>query len=435
LQCVAIHASECVSVAVGSGGGVAYGAAKARLYYPNRGGPALSEDLTSPTVDCSPVGLADAYSWLADPEREVKTVNESFGCIGYGDGAAEGITQDYYARYFDMAISKSAGNEPKRAACPFSLNSTCVGGINKQGKMSCFSSWTNENGPDFARTDREEPDVVALAGDGEDDCLLPSQVDQVSFMQIGTPDQWGDATGTSYAAPAVAGFTALLKEACGDKKDHLWIRAVLRNSAWRRNVKDYAYSTPVAPATEAYDWKDGAGALTAEDALAYCLDDGSGSPSNASGNDEGCLDCGEGAPFRNPCKTCGPTPPGERHPLSAVPLVPGDGRLYKLYWRSGETLPEGARVRTTLTWDSCPSSVSGVAPSEIATDIDIVLVNTTLSIPVYASQSVTDNVEGFDIHVPWEGKYELYWTSFEGATACGGTAFEPLAWAVSWGDF
>ncbi len=429
-QCVAEHASQCMSVAVGSTGGSPFGAARARIYYPNRGGaPTTPATIPDPSVACSPTGLADAYDWM--DKEGVTTVNESFGCENmFGDGAAEGITQDWYARYFDMAIFKAAGNQkfsPNDAACPFSLNGNCVGGINSSGEISCFSSWTNLNSPTFERTDREEPDIMALAGFGQR-CKEGSLVD---VMEVGSKTDWTGNAGTSFAAPAMAGLTALLKEACGGKLHHNAVRVILRNAGWTRNVTDYRYSTPVTPADPDYDWKDGGGALYASAALAFCKPTGPG-PDNDSGSDPGCLDCGGPPPFDGRCKDCGPIPPEGKRMQSATPFGNGDDRLYNLYWKSGHKMEAGKRIRTSVAWDSCPASVSGLAPAEIETDIDVVLVNRTTNQAIYGSQSVTDSVEGFDVTLPSDGEYELYWTNPKGAKGCGGGGYEPFYWAVTW---
>lgn len=429
-QCVAEHASQCMSVAVGSEGGSPFGAARARIYYPNRGGtPTTPGTIPDPSVACSPTGLADAYDWM--DQEGVTTVNESFGCENmFGDGAAEGITQDWYARYYDMAIFKAAGNQKfsaDDAACPFSLNGNCVGGINSAGEISCFSSWTNLNSPTFERTDREEPDIMALAGYGNR-CQRGSLVD---VMKVGSTSSWTGNAGTSFAAPAMAGLTALLKEACGGDLHHNAVRVILRNAGWTRNVTDYRYSTPVTPANKGYDWKDGGGALYASAALAFCKSTGPG-PDNDSGSDPGCLDCGGPPPFDGRCQNCGPVPPGEKRLQSATPFGAGDGRLYNLYWKSGGVMAAGKRIRTSVAWDSCPASVSGMAPAEVETDIDVVLVNRSKNEAIYGSQSVTDSVEGFDVTLPSDGEYELYWTNPKGAKGCGNTGFEPFYWAVTW---
>lgn len=54
---------------------------------------------------------------------------------------------------------------------------------------------------------------------------------------------------------------------------------------------------------------------------------------------------------------------------------------------------------------------------------------------VDGSQSVMDTTEGFDVTIPSSlgaGNYSVYWTYPMGATGCGGTGFEPFAWAVWW---
>lgn len=73
-------------------------------------------------------------------------VNESYGCLHeqinctYSWAAdREGLVQDFFSRYYDMVVVKGAGNNntdrcefhtggADQEACPFSLNSICVGG-------------------------------------------------------------------------------------------------------------------------------------------------------------------------------------------------------------------------------------------------------------------------------------------------------------------
>ncbi len=141
-QCVVGHGSEVASVVSASNSSAEpRSAGKATLYFPNDPG---DSDVTTPGIGCSPDGTERAYAWLL--EEGVQTVNESFVCRTFGEPFFceppdsyelardnEGITQDWYARYQNMLIVKIAGNHhcgEDDEACPYTLNSVCVGGNN-----------------------------------------------------------------------------------------------------------------------------------------------------------------------------------------------------------------------------------------------------------------------------------------------------------------
>ncbi len=418
LQCVAVHASQTASCAAASQGGTGHGASKAALFHPNAGG---ASPIGFPSVACSASGTVDAYDWLI--KNDVTTANESWGCTPLGTGTAaglEGLAEDWYARNFGISIFKSAGNDPGATACPFTLNSICVGGTNTSQDLSCFTSWKNPLLGDKP-SDREEPDITALAGDADERCR--ESLHQVDVMDVGNPTGWTGNDGTSFASPAMAGFAALLKESCGGKLDQKLVRVIMRNAAWPRNPHAWRYSTP----KPGFDHKDGGGNPIAEAAVAFCKPSGGG-PDNTSGEDPGKLDGGDkGPPGKAPPE--GP-PPGERRAPQADPPGPSDGRLYERVFET--KLPRDGRIRVSFAWDACPASTSGTAPASVATDYDLFLYNEDTQTYVYSSQSFDDNTEGFDVTVPENGNYVVYRAWPAGAKGCGNSGFEPFAWAITW---
>jgi hypothetical protein len=166
-----------------------------------------------------------------------------------------------------MTVVKSAGNAgPEGFACPTTLNSLCVGGTSSSHDMSCFSSSNNPEG-----SDREEPDLTALAGDADSRC--GAAVDLVEVMGFSDPSDWsGENLGTSFASPAVAAIILHLRESCELQgtfgfMDEKLIRAILRTASWVENPE-----TPERYATPAIgdDHADGGGWISATAAEAFC---------------------------------------------------------------------------------------------------------------------------------------------------------------------
>ncbi len=409
-QCVTGHASQTASNVAASVGGTDFGAAKAALYYANQGAPVTWGPPES--VACSDVAIAGAYDWFV--KEDVTTTNESFGCLP-SDGPVDGMTQDYYARYFGISIFKSAGNAGREGlACRYTLNSICVGATDG-GSVASFSSSRNPPNAAGKPGDREEPDLVALGVD----------VDVLDVF--GSTTDWTTNDGTSFAAPAMAGFGALLKEACGGGMDQRLMRAMLQNGAWPKNPESHAYSTP-APGV---DYRDGSGGLVANSALLFCGIGGGGGPASEAKPID--VDLTGGGPLpEGPSKYDPSKPPGSKG-QSYTPPGPSDGRRGERYF--GLHLKPGNRVRATFIWDSCPAAVSGAAPASVATDIDIFLYNRTANRYVFGSQSIDDSSEGYDVTISdaeGEGDFELYYAFPEKSPGCGGSTIEPAAWAVTW---
>jgi hypothetical protein len=469
-QCVSAHASSVASVAAGTNGadcssgtcvnGVPYGAAWARYYYPN-GQP-------DPTNVCNPSDLALAYDWLAN--QGVTVVNESWGCDNnenYGGNASlDGITQDWYARHANMAIFKSAGNQdsgtgdctdPSAPACPYTLNSTCVG-ANKWGGagMAPYSNWTNRNAPpDGSWSDREEPDISMFGGGSTDPACQDASGGSVDILNAvnGFQNEWTTQHGTSLAAPAAAAMAALCQEVMyplefQSSQREQDVRAILKSSGFARNIADYRYSMAFTSMTSGTpDWRDGGGTPMAEAVWMIC----NGIPSQGDlneqhGTDPGDLTGGQPFPFANGgggCPSCNnpnsqlnQSSAGDVRLQSAVVPALGDGRRYHQIPGVFNVNP-GQRIRAVIVWDSCPGAPTGTAPAPVATDIDLFLVEPFNNV-VDASQSVSDVTEGFDV-APVDngfapGPYQVWWAATPGA-GCDGSWHEPLSYAVWWGSW
>ncbi|MEM1030996.1 MAG: S8 family serine peptidase [Myxococcota bacterium] len=460
------------------------GAIGTKILYPNkveleRFGDALTPDqeIDTYTSVCNLKATVDnyddmiAYGTPGDVEEDplLAAVNESYGCLqqriscSYTWAASrEGLAQDYYSRYLDMVVVKGAGNNniadcvfdvgpQDQEACPFTLNSICVGSVQVAPtslQRSSFSSFGNP-GSDLDNnlgqtytplpySDREEPDVMAVGGNGG---TLPQQVCVAN----------GDASsgftgnaGTSFAAPVVSSLIALYRQQCeperGARFGGEYIRAHTRTSAWENivtagdPVTRSAYSTPRQPQV---DFEDGAGVVMAD----------------------GFVGCpGPEDPTDEPIDLTGGTPlppgevlyldggsPNETFSLDAPFKVAAYGDPTQQN-RVGERLlavdvAAGLRIRASFSWSGCaakpepgsPSTPS--APGAIAVDFDLLLRRVRSDGTgeyVWGSQSIFDNNEGFDYTVPAgeEGTYEVWVTWPEGSTSCEGTSTEPTGFSL-----
>lgn len=441
------HGTAVASVILGAYRGRRCGASEATLYYPNDGVPQSFPDLnnppngtvTLPAVICHPDATADAYRWMEShgtpgdfDNPPLAVVNESFGCIheniacSYADARTEeGVTQDYYARYRGMMIVKAAGNQncadERHEACPFSLNSLCVGGVDSGGNMYASSSTTNPGAHDPAYfEDREEPDLVAYGGQDAPFSQGACAADLTTGNQ-----GWRPWRGTSFAAPIVSSMVALLRERCerglGGHFRPQDLRAGFRNAAWFGNPTDTAYSTP----RPGWDFSDGAGLLLADDftscpvpqANPVSLRDGDSMPKG-----------------RSPYVDNGWFPPGETQrftqPMGFNEAPADSDRVGTRVFR-GE-LVEGRRVRATISWNSCAANPQGTAPGRVAVDYDLFLYWRDTETYVWASQSYDDNNEGFDYTVPIGegGDYEIFVSWPARATSCEGGNYEPYGFSL-----
>lgn len=398
-ECIPPHPTSVASIAswYEPGPDVALGAARSTLWVANKGlqQPEAEEDW----IACHADALADAYVWLTD--NGVRVVNESWQCneelTGFPDDAErEGIVEDYYAWLADTVIAKAAGNlGAEGRACPFSLNSICVGFSDLDGNL--FT--TSTKNPDPA-TDREEPDIITYG-------YFASVAKHDDHQDIGS------AHGTSMAAPTVAATAALCQEkteAHGAYFSGLVFRVMTMLSGFHRGSASMGsqgirYSTPGLGT----DYRDGAGRFDAALVSRECDDDtkeGSGDP-----GDSGVIEL-------DPSESMDAPPANDYEQPSEELLAKTwheepDGRIY---W-DGE-LEEGDRIRGVISWNTCPPLSTPAAPYEVTTDFDLGLWNKNTEEWVMMSQSFFDSNEGLDWIIQEEGHYELWILHEPGAAIC-----------------
>jgi subtilisin family serine protease len=182
--------------------------------------------------------LMAAAEWMADPDGDPSTadfpavVNASWGAPGGGGRLLRPIIRRW--RQLGIVPVFAAGNTGRSVAAPASYpESLAVGALGPQGRVARFSS---------REPAMRKPD---LAGPG---------VGVVSSMPGGA---WGDLSGTSMAAPHVAGTVALLRQAAPA------LRASAIEAILRRTARD--------PGPAGADGRGGAGALDARAAVADVL--------------------------------------------------------------------------------------------------------------------------------------------------------------------
>lgn len=408
------HATQVLSVVGGrypgdEGVWSPFGASRVNVYSPNG----------SEHVACYAPGVERSLQYLA--LNRVQLVNESYECGPDAEAPAidaELRIQDFYSRQYNLLLVKSAGNSvvSNQPACPFTANALCVGGYARPPAGGPAYSYRNPS------DGREEPDVVALA----------VTVDTVDPLEENRWRLVGDQ-GTSFAAPAITGFAALLREACashGVALSALDLRAVLRNAAAEENIAGWRYSTPKT----GVDHRDGAGKPGAAKALAYC---GIQVPSEAAPESHlvrGVIDfTATSAAAPTGLVSFAVTPPESRTDVSAPATVTTQPAAAVL---AEVSLEVGDRLRASLSWNNCPSDLSALPPAPL-TNLDLLLYNRTTGRYLYVSQSKQDVNEGFDVIIPRNegGIYQLI-LNYDRDRPCATTTREPyvLAWAV-WRSF
>ncbi|MEZ4223014.1 MAG: S8/S53 family peptidase [Polyangiaceae bacterium] len=445
--CYSAHAARVASVISPNNTMGNRGAGLAQLFYPNVGVPTGPHpfDQQDDTA-CSPWGTVSAYHWMV-ADHDVPTVNESYGCLG-GEMCTEqvasgweGITQDFYSRYYGTTIVKAAGNRDcfgvEDPACPFSLNSICVGSIDSDGDLSCKSSFHNPTHP--TSSDREEPDVVAFGGGRDPGCNYVASAPCTAIPASGAT-AWSKSIGTSFAAPVVTSMVSLFKERCQQHfpfpLDQRVMRAHFRTWALL-NVEGPAYSTP----RPNVDLTDGAGVVLADLLALSCVPNGTyGNIGLVGGGvdltqDNGPMPGGE-AQYQN-----GWNPPGETQAMphsgaKSFGYAPGPGSGRKWAALVQIPLPDGARVRATWSWDGCVPGVTGSAPGAVAIDFDLFLFNNSTNEYYWASQSLDDNNEGFDYTLQGGegGDISIILAWPDGAQSCEGNTVDAgaLSWLALW---
>ncbi|WP_254534947.1 S8 family peptidase [Halomarina litorea] len=159
-----------------------------------------------------------AYEWLHNNTDRYEVVNMSWG--------AQEVTKQL-DRVHNRLVEKgvrdvtAAGNTGEKAGSPGTAERAfSVGACTAEGKMAEFSSYN---------PDRDNPDVAAI---GKDNRLAGAEG---TSMGTDLDGPWVKASGTSFAAPEVAGMVAKLLDARGGLPPEQVMRAF---EAGARNIPD-----------------------------------------------------------------------------------------------------------------------------------------------------------------------------------------------------
>jgi hypothetical protein len=369
------------------------------------------------------LGAEDFYNsmnWLRDNNVNVINMSDFMRLVDGsrdpsqdGQGAAARFV-DHYVRVNDIVFVKSAGNQgpgamtistPGDAFNVITVGRTGAGpgatGPESEDYTRVHSSTTEEvlgssRGP--TADGRHKPDLVAPGS------LIwtPGSNSDTDFF---------DQSGTSFAAPHVAGTLALLHQHASRERlsvDHLVKKAVILNSTSKhvRNPQDGDRSWPV--------WR----------ANNYMMS-GSTTFSDIPLNDA------MGVGQLNGLAAVRQYVPATRSDiglrLDDVGVRPSDSRTYQLFTGPGtEPLKPGSLVTATLTWDRDVRLNNAAMPGNPASytvnalpNLNLELVNRATGAVAYRSQSGGlpgdtptnrtggDNVEHIYFNVPAEGNYDL----------------------------
>jgi hypothetical protein len=406
----------------------------AAVWYPNGG--------TAPQGPVCDRQITTTYDYLRT--SLVRYVNESYTCdddTSTTMSPTDGVVQDYFSRASNFFITKAAGNRGEgSAACKFSWNSLCVGSMDAEQELSCFSSTDNPffgGGSAFA-IDREEPDVMAYGGQGGLSCPGVSELDTMTVAAPSSIAATVATNGTSYAAPAMLGMAVLLDEYC-DSLNLNWnsvgYRSVLRTAGYVSNPDGWKYSTLQDGSTQAGDHADGGGAVFLDSAIKFC------NPPPSTTEEWGVRQTFV-YPDKDGSTTNVPntTPAYPDAPPQSAPQNQGlqpSGSLTGYRWKDlwdglPSTYAAGTRIRATFSWEACVLSNDTAASRTVPTDFDLFLYNRTRGEGLYASQTDDDVNEGFDVVVPanWAGDYDLILIWPDGSTGCNGVERTALSWYV-----
>lgn len=349
-------------------------------HHPTLKGIAPEADIVSAAVQ-SLAAVDDAILWAKDQGAYI--INASYTTTtGECSDSMEWIDRvaDYYVRYWNMIIVVAAGNQKcgNHTGSPAKgYNVITVGAANDQDDanwsndtMHPSSSWKNPRRYDGSFGDREKPEVVAPGW----------LVKLISTGHQEIPD-----TGTSFAAPQVAGLAALL----GDRDSRLVrepeaVKAIIMASAVH-NIEG-ASGIPTG-----YDLRDGAGAIDAAkaDEIAFL---------------------GYNNTYQYPYPTCSfpcwwSNFIYNSHPDDPPEFPPGTYRFY-YFNASAED-----QVRVAITWDSNPIGPGAdYMLDPLDTDLDLRIFDPDWqgleNIGGY-SASRDNNYELVDFFAPKTGRYAI----------------------------
>ncbi|MCH8840707.1 MAG: S8 family serine peptidase [Planctomycetes bacterium] len=332
---------------------------------------------------------AETFAGGLDPlgGNLIEVLTLSIG-LGGTDTATDqwSLALDHIAATIGTTIVVAAGNEgPTSGVFPgppgTAYNILSVGATGGTGAV--ISEDYTQIAPYSSRgptTDgRSKPDIVA-----------PGSLLELPILG----SAWGEGTGTSFAAPLVAGGATLLIDMGMDRGfdfDAKVIKSVLLNSADK--LAGWSH-TPTAPLDPAF----GAGAMNLESAF-FQYDAGE--------QETGTVD-----------------PIGWDHGTSQGTM----GNTYEI----GVNVPGGVDLLATLVWNREVSTdvediEDAIYTAAALENLDLFLYDTSdLINPVASSISTVDNVEHLFLSIPTSGQYLLEVRSASGMIA------DPLAYSLAW---